>query len=482
MNQNDASYNLEKLVQEGKSALDTKNYLQSEAIWREIIKIEPNHIDAHFYLGKVLYNLGRLKEAVDTYNHAIKLDPENAGFYSNLGTALFWIDKFEEATAAYRKALELDPKNTGFYSNLGAALSRLDRFEEATAAYRKILELDPNNIDAYKGLGFLAYQQKKYKKEINIYHQGIDRDPKNAELYYLLGTALDASGQYHKAILAHFRSLRLNPKYIFKYRYRLLKIIGWCMIIAYYSTHPLDFSWFWTFVYIGIQLLPSIIFLALEILELKLDGFLQQRFFSTVPFERFIDREAKNKIRKNSVHSLEFSPFWFWFWVCVFCYFVYTGIRFFLEIISFALENLELKLYGLFLQKIFNSPFDYRAKIQIRYNLVFNKSTTKMRNIFNEADRHLIRTLLLLPGEDGIFRVPILLLGTNWLNATIFGIIFGFYHIESNSALLCLRTGIFITINNLVVLPHSLLACIIGHLVSDLVIIKLNKYIYESRS
>jgi tetratricopeptide (TPR) repeat protein len=465
MDHNDASHNLEKLVQEGKSALNTKNYLQSEAIWREIIKIEPNHIDAHFYLGKVLYNLGKFEEAIINYIHAIKLAPENVDFYSNLGTTLFKLYKFEEATAAYRKALELAPENAGFYSNLGAALSRLDKFEEATAAYHKTLELDSNNINAYKDLGFLAYQQKKYKKAINIYHQGIELDNKDAQLYRLLGTALEASGQYHKAILAHFRSLQLNPKYIFKYKYFLLLIFGWFVIIAYYSTHPLDFSWFWTFVYIGIQLSLSIIPLALKKLELEIHDFLQQRA-SILLFLQF-----------------NHPGYRFCFFIYRFCNIVYGIIQLLLSIISLELKNLELKLYGLFLQKIlFNSSLDCRAKIKIRNDFVLNKDTAISQALVNKIDRHLISTLLLLPGEDGIFRVPILLLGTNWLNATIFGIIFGFYHIENQSALLCLEISIIMTISNLVVLPHSLLACIIGHLVSDLIIIKLNNYIYESRS
>ncbi len=276
---------------------------------------------------------------------------------------------------------------------------------------------------------------------------------------------MEASGQYHKAILAHFRSLQLNPKYIFKYKYFLLLIFGWFVIIAYYSTHPLDFSWFWTFVYIGIQLSLSIIPLALKKLELEIHDFLQQRA-SILLFLQF-----------------NHPGYRFCFFIYRFCNIVYGIIQLLLSIISLELKNLELKLYGLFLQKIlFNSSLDCRAKIKIRNDFVLNKDTAISQALVNKIDRHLISTLLLLPGEDGIFRVPILLLGTNWLNATIFGIIFGFYHIENQSALLCLEISIIMTISNLVVLPHSLLACIIGHLVSDLIIIKLNTYIYESRS
>jgi tetratricopeptide (TPR) repeat protein len=400
MNQNDASYDLEKLIQAGKSALDINNYLQSEAIWREIIKIEPNHIDAHYYLGKVLYNLGKLEESITAYHQTIKLNSKDVDAYSMLGFLLCSQGKYEEAIINYRHAIKLEPKNANFYESLGYALFRLDKFEEAASAYRKTLELDSNNIDAYKVLGNLAYQQKKYKEAINIYYQGIERDPKNADFYYSLGKALDASGKYQKAILAYFHALQLNPKYIFKYRYCLLSIIGWFMMINYYLTHPLDFSWFWTFAYIGIQLSPSIILLTLE-------------------------------------------------------------------------------FYDFFQQKRINLSFNSQAINKIKNNSISNKLSTETKAFFDSIDRHLISTLLLLPGEDGLFRVPILLLGTNWLNSTIFGIIFGFCHIGNRSALKCLGTSIMITIANLVVLPHSLLSCIIGHVISDLIGIKFVKYLYN---
>ena len=63
-----------------------KNNLQvAENLYKETLKTNPNHVDAHNNLGIVFKELGELQKAVDCHQKAIQIQPEDAYAHYNLG-------------------------------------------------------------------------------------------------------------------------------------------------------------------------------------------------------------------------------------------------------------------------------------------------------------------------------------------------------------------------------------------------------------
>ena len=48
------SESVEQLFQQGNAALAAKKYSEAEAIWRKVIELEPNKMDAYYELGRAL--------------------------------------------------------------------------------------------------------------------------------------------------------------------------------------------------------------------------------------------------------------------------------------------------------------------------------------------------------------------------------------------------------------------------------------------
>ena len=77
------------------------------------------------------------------------------------------------------------------------------------------------------------------------------------------------------------------------------------------------------------------------------------------------------------------------------------------------------------------------------------------------------RGILLTPGEDGAFCVPLLLVGLTPINAAIFSLVFAAYHYPHYAARYCLGKAVMFFGTSMVVLPHGLGSMVVGHFLQD---------------
>ena len=61
---------------------------EAEALYRQILAVEPQHADALHLLGVLAHQVGRDDLAVEMIRQAITLAPENPAAHSNLGAVL----------------------------------------------------------------------------------------------------------------------------------------------------------------------------------------------------------------------------------------------------------------------------------------------------------------------------------------------------------------------------------------------------------
>src|SRR5439155_14046211 len=83
--------------------------IQAEPIYREILAIDPSHVQAWFLLGVLCQASGRIEETLDCYRHALRLQPNLAEAHNNLGVALEHQGKRHEGLACYRRAVQVKP-------------------------------------------------------------------------------------------------------------------------------------------------------------------------------------------------------------------------------------------------------------------------------------------------------------------------------------------------------------------------------------
>lgn len=104
---------------------------QAREVYQRLLQRDPDHVDAHVNLGRLLHEDAAPAAAEKHYRRALELDPEHETAAFNLGVALEDLGRFRDAIEAYLHALELDPRNADAHFNLAGLYER--RGEKAAA-------------------------------------------------------------------------------------------------------------------------------------------------------------------------------------------------------------------------------------------------------------------------------------------------------------------------------------------------------------
>ena len=101
----------------------------------QIIAIDQNYIN-WFEQGNTLCSLGRLEEAIASYDKALEIKPDYYEAWNYRGIILCdYLGRYEEAIISFNKAIEIKPDCYEAWYNRGVALRNLGRFDEAITSY-----------------------------------------------------------------------------------------------------------------------------------------------------------------------------------------------------------------------------------------------------------------------------------------------------------------------------------------------------------
>ena len=73
------------------------------------IELDPSHVDAHRLHAEVLWQTGRLDEAIAETKLTLELDPLSLNANDTLGLVFFMARQYDRAIEQEAKTLELDP-------------------------------------------------------------------------------------------------------------------------------------------------------------------------------------------------------------------------------------------------------------------------------------------------------------------------------------------------------------------------------------
>jgi Tfp pilus assembly protein PilF len=125
---------------QAKNPIDTE---AARALLAKAIKLDPSSVDAHFWMGRVLFVLEQWDQTAEEFQEAAKLDPNYHLAWHLAGAAYNQGARYLDAEKMYMKALEVKPNAADTYCNLGGAYFNEHRNEKAIEAFKKSIELDP---------------------------------------------------------------------------------------------------------------------------------------------------------------------------------------------------------------------------------------------------------------------------------------------------------------------------------------------------
>lgn len=119
---------------------------ESEAVFGEALGLDSGDVVARQGLARLLYRLGRQKEAIGQWERAVESAPESFSLRRELGLA--YAEQgyaVEKAAGQLERAVALRPAHVRTLNDLSALYARAGRFEKQAALLKKALERTPGD-------------------------------------------------------------------------------------------------------------------------------------------------------------------------------------------------------------------------------------------------------------------------------------------------------------------------------------------------
>ena len=199
--------------------LQTGDYPDAAAGFRQALDSDPQNVDAYLGLGRAYNSLGRSLDAEHQFRRAIQISPQCWQCYNLLGNFLISHARYREAAEAWQQIIELTPDNKWGYMNVGVAYYSAGQFEKAEEAFRGALRIAPGDADLYSNIGSAIYFLGRFNEDAQYCQKAIDLQPEKYDYWGNLGDAYhmipgksdSASAAYRHAIPLAEPQLKVNP-------------------------------------------------------------------------------------------------------------------------------------------------------------------------------------------------------------------------------------------------------------------------------
>ncbi len=198
----------------------------AETALAQVLRREPDQLQALSILGAIHLRSGRAKEAVTHFGRAAALSPSSHVAQSNFGLSLRDAGRTDEALATFDKALAIKPDYVVAIYNRALTLADLGRRDEALAVYQRVLALEPGHAETLNNRGLLLQAAGDLASALKSYDLAIAARPAFAEAHNNRGTVLKELRRLQDALASHDRAAAITPDYAAAHYNRALVLLA----------------------------------------------------------------------------------------------------------------------------------------------------------------------------------------------------------------------------------------------------------------
>lgn len=195
------------LLKRGIDRLNADQYTLAEALFREILALDPNHAGAWHQLGVTLARQQQFAQGEAAMRRALSLG-DSGELQRDLAWTLLWQGRDGEATAAYSRAINLGVREARLFNNFGNLLKKHNETAHAEAAYRAAIETDPAYALAYGNLAMLQQDARQFEAAEASLRKALELDPNATRLWQSYGGLLERLNRLDEADEAYCRGKR----------------------------------------------------------------------------------------------------------------------------------------------------------------------------------------------------------------------------------------------------------------------------------
>jgi Tfp pilus assembly protein PilF len=193
----------------------TECWKDNETLWTHALACTTDDFVAHFKLGNVLMQKGKVDEAILHFQNTVQIRPAFAQAQNNLGGLLLQKGQVDEAIPHLQMALQINPNYGKAHINLANAFMQKGREDQAIVHFQNALQIDPANMEVQNNLAWLLATSaqaslRNGRKAVELARQANARTSgNNLLLLNTLAAALAEAGQFPEAVETARRALQL---------------------------------------------------------------------------------------------------------------------------------------------------------------------------------------------------------------------------------------------------------------------------------
>ncbi len=167
--------------------------------YTKIVELKPNDIESRLLLGQ-LYTLGHdTPHAEEQFKAAQKIDPNSEDVVLNL--ARLYSDSGDMSHAlAVLSAVPTDDRTAKMDYALGMSYDQLKQNKNAIEAYSKAVEMEPDNLDAERGLAQSLLNDNQLAPALKHFEAISAADPQDAQSFLRIAEIQRRQGHYELAL------------------------------------------------------------------------------------------------------------------------------------------------------------------------------------------------------------------------------------------------------------------------------------------
>jgi arylsulfatase A-like enzyme/Tfp pilus assembly protein PilF len=182
------------------------------ALLNEIVRTDPEVIDAWFMMGTQSLTHGDLNEAVEYFTHTLALKPDYDLAVYNLAQAYRRMGNDEAALAGFEHYLTLDPKDPFVQYQMGEIWLDRGDVPRAEQLFRRALEMDPQVAAAKNALGVIALQRGDPATAERLINEALATKPNLRLAHFNLALLAEQRGDPRAAEREYLAELKAHPE------------------------------------------------------------------------------------------------------------------------------------------------------------------------------------------------------------------------------------------------------------------------------
>jgi tetratricopeptide (TPR) repeat protein len=175
-----------------------------------------NDADVLFILGRALYHMGRLPEALGSLDWVVEKVPGHAEGWYTRGNCHYHLGNFDEAIVSYKRAIEANPRFVKAWYNKGNSYADIGRFDDAVRCYNNCISINPGYAPIWNCRGVALAFLERFEDAVESFNESITINPRNPTVWNNKGHTLRRLGRVKEAeeCFERVRSLPKKPELV----------------------------------------------------------------------------------------------------------------------------------------------------------------------------------------------------------------------------------------------------------------------------